>query len=148
MCNSNKSSKPTLKSPLGQVFQVETIFEKPTVNLDLNGLDSADIATLKETDPFMYYSISEIRSALILHEELDITRFDIPTHRSEKKQKREGDQFARIVTRKSRHSFEAHPDLILESVMVQNDSIRTTPMLNSTNDDDFDYMSILEEVMK
>ena len=71
MCNPNKPTKSIVKPSLGCDFTTKTIFEKPIVNLDLNGLDSSDVATLKKKDPFMYYSISEVRTSAILHKELN-----------------------------------------------------------------------------
>ena len=60
MCNPNKPTKSIVKPPLGCDLTTKTVFEKPMVNLDLNDLDSADVAALKKKDPFMYYSISEV----------------------------------------------------------------------------------------
>jgi hypothetical protein len=126
MCNPIKPTKPSpvkYSSFFSDEIKVPTVFEKPTVQMNLGNLNSADVAALKKKDPFMYYSIKEVRTAAVLNRRVDTSTFiDEPTTKDDaaaaagpppsKKQKQGED--GRIITRKSRMSFEVHGDLLLE----------------------------------
>lgn len=81
--------------------------KKPKKVLDLSNISSTnDLMSLKKEDPFMYYSIPGVRSATMLHRDIDIAHLRASTilpssTRLEK------------VPRSSRISFECTPDLML-----------------------------------
>lgn len=54
-------------------FTMPTFQEKPTKRLNTRYLKSEDLETLKEEDPFMYYSIPEVRRAVFAGRDVDLT---------------------------------------------------------------------------
>jgi hypothetical protein len=70
----------------GDTFKVETIFEKPVKQINL---DSSDVASLKTKDPFMYYSIPGVRMASMLDKEIDWSTFDVPAPSSDHRNKKQ-----------------------------------------------------------
>ena len=54
-------------------FTMPTFQEKPTKRLNTRYLTSEDLETLKEEDPFMYYSIPEVRRAVFAGRDVDLT---------------------------------------------------------------------------
>jgi hypothetical protein len=150
MCNP-KPAKPVTSSRCQGVFSVPTIFEKPIVQMNLDDMDSADVKALKKKDPFMYYSISEVRTAAVRDQELDTACFDaVPTNFSgppSKKQKQtEGERRkSRIVTRKSCVSYEVHPDLLFLDDLSSLNVSRTSALDSSGF---YDLLSMLEQSQK
>ena len=54
-------------------FIIPTFQEKPYKQLNTRGLTFEDLETLKEEDPFMYYSIPEVRRAVFEGRDVDLT---------------------------------------------------------------------------
>ena len=52
---------------------IPTFGEKPSKQLFTKHLTSKDLETLKEEDPFMYYSIPEVRKAVFAGKDVDLT---------------------------------------------------------------------------
>ena len=123
MCNPIESSEPMLTSSVlrspTRFVPCETIFEKPTKQLNLEELNSSDVAALKTMDPFMYYSIPALKEAALLQTEFDLSSFDSssnscrPTCRKSE-EACENERVPHIVSRKCRISFECHAYLLLE----------------------------------
>ena len=66
-----------------EIITVETFREKIPKRLDAQYLSSADLASLKESDPFMYYSIPAVKKAVWEGKEVDFdVEFDEPVNRS------------------------------------------------------------------
>ncbi|KAL3804652.1 hypothetical protein HJC23_008467 [Cyclotella cryptica] len=109
------------------VFPVATVFEKTLKKLDIKDITSSDLASLKKSDPFMYYSIPAIRKATLHCTHLDLstvsnlTSDQVPRTSSDRSSESE-------VTRKSRISFECHTDLLLEDLMDNFNSDYCEPM--------------------
>ena len=72
---------------------VPTIFEKPTATVNIQGMTPSDLDALKSADPFLYHSI---QAAMASDAAGDVSQED----RSSPNE----------VTRKTRFSFEIHPD--------------------------------------
>lgn len=88
--------------------------DKPTKVIDTKNLNEQDLKTLKEYDPFLYYSIPFVRDAEVvrngevqfpLHDQDDEDGDDIQSSINTK------------VERKSRISYECHPDLLLADLL-------------------------------
>lgn len=70
-----------------------------------NGLSFKDLSILRKKDPFLYYSIPEIKSS-----RLKMKNMELPSSQAT------ADKPCK-VTRQSRISFECHPDLLIEDLM-------------------------------
>ena len=101
---------------------IATVFEKPEKKLDTKDITFSDLASLKKSDPFMYYSIPAIRRAVLHGKEVDSSEIFMPisdriprktTDRSSKSQ----------VTRQSRISFECYADVLLKDLMDNYNSV-------------------------
>ena len=88
--------------------------DKQTKVIDTKNLNEQDLKTLKEYDPFLYYSIPFVRDAEVvrngevqfpLHDQDDEDGDDIQSSINTK------------VERKSRISYECHPDLLLADLL-------------------------------
>jgi hypothetical protein len=97
----------------------------------------------------MYYSIKEVRSAAVLNRNLDTSIFDVPAAvaagpRPNKKQRQADD--ARVITRKSRVSFEVHGDLLFED-FINELTTNAAPRIEAMDPDvgDIDYFAMLAE---
>jgi hypothetical protein len=156
MCNPIKPTKPSptkYSSFFSDEIKVPTVFEKPTVQMNLRNLNSADVAALKKKDPFMYYSIEEVRAAAVLNRRVDTSTFidepikdDAaaaagPPPSNKQKQGEDG----RIITRKSRMSFEVHGDLLFEEFIHELgvDSAAPRPEAMDADVDLFDYFALV-----
>ncbi|KAL7475685.1 hypothetical protein ACHAW6_007019 [Cyclotella cf. meneghiniana] len=101
---------------------VATICQKPYKQLDVRGLSSSDVESLKVDDPFMYYSIALSKNDAILNEHKSIYRVASSTVTEATREKmgddsRSMDEDSSIVTRLSRLSVECHADLIYARLM-------------------------------
>jgi hypothetical protein len=119
-------------------FAVPTIREKPLKTLDVDRITSDDLAALKTSDPFMYYSIPSIREAELRCESVNISTI-IPAADGSRARADEGK-----VTRQTRVSFECSPaKLILQDFPagVQDAGIQVDAgaMLH-------DYLTMLDEM--
>ncbi|KAL3784258.1 hypothetical protein ACHAWO_005035 [Cyclotella atomus] len=109
MCNPMDPTETKLNGWFLELpIKVKTVFEKPVEQVDIGGLSSNELASLRANDPWTYYSIPAHKSALV-HDEFQVT--DKTKAPVDKKQKK-----ACIVTRKTRFSCEVYPDLLLTEV--------------------------------
>jgi hypothetical protein len=52
---------------------VDTFAEKPERNIDTRYMTSSDLAALKQSDPFMYFSIPVVREAEMMGRDVDMS---------------------------------------------------------------------------
>jgi len=130
--NTSATSSSNNSFTLQQVpVLVKTIRTKPEQEIDINRINNLDdLKSIKQQDPFMYYSIPSVRRAKVLMKnEMDIDTSNLGEHiprrsrvstvhgvdDSTNRQEQEEDAQMK-VTRSTRISFECHPDLILEDI--------------------------------
>lgn len=59
-------------------YRVKTkLSEKAPKQIDLRLLSSSELASLKDTDPFMYHSIPEIKKAVLKGEDVDLELIEL-----------------------------------------------------------------------
>jgi hypothetical protein len=103
----------------------------------IENMSSQDLEKLKKTDPFMYYSIPQVRKAAVLNKGV------VSSLASEGEQK---------VTRASRLSFECHGDLMLDEYFQEmnvgrnRSQERDASFVSSREEDDL-YLSFFTAVM-
>ena len=84
---------------------------KPKKTVDLNHISNLeDLKSIKEQDSFMYYSIPGVRKATVLMQDIDMTNLIGAPEQV-------APQVSQKVSRKSRVSFECHPDLLIENYL-------------------------------
>ena len=101
---SSKSEEISSAFWIGESIAVPTKTDdnKPKETVDLNLISNLeDLKSIQEQDSFMYYSIPGVRKAKVLMEDIDMTNLI----------------GAPVVSRKSRISFECHPDLFIENYL-------------------------------
>ncbi|KAK1746273.1 hypothetical protein QTG54_002880 [Skeletonema marinoi] len=76
--------------------------KKDEEELDLQSLTEEDLKLLKKTDPFLYYSIPGVNKAALSLKKVDHSKASQSTK----------------VTRKARLSFECHPSLAMDELLV------------------------------
>ena len=120
----NKKSRES--SRLGQSISTADPTPPPPTEVDVNKFISAqDLKSLKEQDPFLYYSIPGVREATIRlgDDEVDIHQVALNSLR-----RGEGSPATASRTRTSetvkvkrckRHTFECHTDLLLEDLGLE-----------------------------
>ena len=89
------------KSDMINCIKVPTVFEKPTITVNIQGVTSSDLDELKSSDPFLYHSIQE---AIVADAAAGVSQ--------------ENRSSQSMVTRKTRFSFESHPDVLLENLVA------------------------------
>ena len=83
--------------------------KKPKKEVDIKNITSRDdLKSIQTQDPFMYYSIPEVRSANVLMRDIDMSNL---SPRSQK------------VSRRTCISFECHPDLLYEDLLNELDGL-------------------------
>ena len=106
---SSKSEEISSAFWIGESISVPTKTDdnKPKKTVDLNHISNLeDLKSIQEQDSFMYYSIPGVRKAKVLMEDIDMTNLiGAPVQAPQK------------VSRKSRLSFECHPDLFIENYL-------------------------------
>ncbi|KAL7484028.1 hypothetical protein ACHAW6_009671 [Cyclotella cf. meneghiniana] len=83
-----------------------------------NIMSSQDLALLKMSDPFLYFSIPAVKNAAFLNEDVNASTLKMLSR------EKYGGSFSKVkenqpfaVNRKSRVSFECHVDLIFEHML-------------------------------
>lgn len=100
-------------------IKVKTVFERPPAKrVHIKDLDSSKVASLKTSDPFLYYSIPAVSQAAMLNQDVDIATFDKSSNLGKKQKPSSSEENATIITRKSRLSFECYYDLHFDSSMM------------------------------
>ena len=120
----------------GEVRRVKMKTEPPEPKIiDLRNIGTKDLMYIKKQDPFLYYSIPEVRNAKTLGRDVDPSA-----------------QPPRTAKRSSCISFECHPDLLFEdllsdlSLLDDEDASMVSELSNmderqdSQEDEDFDVM--------
>ena len=111
-----------------------TFQEKPSKEVITSDLTSEDLETLKKEDPFMYYSIPEVRRAVFAGRDIDLTTA------------------APVVKRRSAISYESAdlPDLGLlnEAYDEMSGDSDTVSMDTSSTDSNDDIMNMMLSCMQ
>ena len=108
------SSQPeeiSIIARVGESIMVPTklMENKPKKTVDIKNITSLDdLNSIQKQDPFMYYSIPEVRSAKVLMRDIDMSNL---SPRSQK------------VSRRTCISFECHPDLLFEDLLNELDGL-------------------------
>ena len=89
--------------------------------IGLKDIDASDLKSIKEQDPFLYYSIPGVRSAELLGKDIDTSDLGTCQFKSAsccptRSQRRQIRGRSHTVTRSTRISFECHPDLLYDDV--------------------------------
>jgi hypothetical protein len=152
MCN-NRSQPELIFPTINSSFEmaVATIFQKSYPQVDVGGLNSSDVESLKASDPFMYYSIPTLKNKSMFNEHLSIYRvasssFSGPTRIEMGDDSTRMDEDSCIVTRQSRLSVECHADLIYERLIgATND---TDDEQDSHDEEDYFLLAVVESQAK
>ena len=105
--------------------------EKARKFIDTNNLDEQDLKNLKKYDPFLYYSIPSVvrdaKAKVVSNEEFQVQpalqlQDQDGSHSSIDSNSATATTTSTMVERKSRISYECHPDLLLESLFEDDDS--------------------------
>lgn len=114
--NDNIWSKLASISKINEIRRISmSIFEQkpPARELDLQDLSEKDLASLKKSDPFLYYSIPGVRSASVALKDVDYSDVDALCQQGVSK----GRSSSRVV-RRSCVSFECHTSLVMEDMLL------------------------------
>ena len=118
---SNEQRPEMVNSPrVGDRYKIaiQPATNKPIKEIDIKNMSEDDLKSIQIEDPFLYYSIPEVRSARMLLKDIDETNL-LPTEKSSGKLIK-SDQ-PKKVTRSTCISFECHPDKILEDFLFEED---------------------------
>ena len=88
--------------------------------VDISNLSPEDLQSLKEQDPFLYYSIPGVRRASLRLEDIDTSKLledDQPQPRRSSCPARVESRPSTTVKRCTRVSFECHTDVLLEDML-------------------------------
>ena len=86
--------------------KTKTTDDEPKKQIDIKNISANDLKSIRREDPFMYYSIPGVRmSKMLLNDDNDIDPSRPETVHGKAQE---------TVVRKSRMSFECHPDLLLK----------------------------------
>ena len=113
---SSKSEEISIVAKIGESISVpaKLMENKPKREVDLKHITSLDdLKSAKKQDPFMYYSIPGARKATVLMQDLDLSNL-IGAGQAVQD---ETPQASPKVSRRSRISFECHPDLLLADML-------------------------------
>eukprot|EP00985_Skeletonema_marinoi_P002114 scaffold859_cov151-Skeletonema_marinoi.AAC.1 len=81
------------------------------IEIDISNLSAQDLQSLKQDDPFLYYSIPAVRRATFNLEEPDMSQSSLGQSTTQ----------STTVKRCTRVSFECHSDLIMEDLFGEID---------------------------
>ncbi|KAL7471971.1 hypothetical protein ACHAXS_012288 [Conticribra weissflogii] len=110
---SSSSPKQNTKKITISTFKPNSA-EKSRQKVDTKNLSLTDLQALKANDPFMYYSIPQVWEAEIFLQDFDVSKLNQPTRRIHNATGEQGTDSTE-VSRRSRISFECHPDMIMET---------------------------------
>jgi len=108
----------------GHAQELSRPAKKRTEQINLKNLSASDLSSLKQNDPFMYYSIPGVRNAAQLGEEIDVTKLDASMMQRNcfscpSRMQSQGQASSSTVTRCSRISFECHTDVIMGDLLSE-----------------------------
>ena len=86
------------------------------------------VSNIKAQDPFLYYSNDTIRMKALKFEQVTNKDHDVVSSQIQQ----------HSMKRKTRHSFELHPSLLLDDLLTDLD-------LNDDDDEDMDFMALLDD---
>ncbi|KAL3804669.1 hypothetical protein HJC23_008484 [Cyclotella cryptica] len=128
----------TSRQNIISVSTISTVFEKPATKLDVNNIRSShDLDALRESDPFMYYSIPSVRKAAMHQQPVDISALTPPISDDNTVRMPKSRSCESQVTRQTRVSFECHTDLLFEDLAEFNSDIVNEHLRLDYNDDLF-----------
>ncbi len=109
MCTSTKTTTRFIKkdqpsasasSSMYETVYTTTAASNPEpIEIDISALSAQDLQSLKQDDPFLYYSIPVVRKSAYNFEEPDVSRTSL--------------RGCSTVERRTRVSYECHSDLLL-----------------------------------
>ena len=114
----SQSEEISTSPRVGESISVPTKLcdDKPKKTLDLKYITNLDdLKSIQKQDPFMYYSIPEVRTAKMLMRDIDVTDLGVSGQAVQDGQE-EAPRVSQKVSRSSRISFECHPDLLFENM--------------------------------
>ena len=98
--------------------------EKPKTEINIKDISADDLKSLKQKDPFLYYSIPGVRSAKLLLKDVDLSNLGAPimsrscvpcpSRMQTTSRGKAAQQEQTVVTHTSRITFECYPDVLLE----------------------------------
>ncbi len=116
-------------------------------HMDVSNLTSIDLASLKRSDPFMYYSIPGAKNAALHCKDVSMT--DLPSDRNDSEMILKRNVSTKSsVPRKRRISVECHPDVLLEEMFTDTNFTSSLKDLDSCSDDSddlYDFLLSLDE---
>ena len=104
------------------------------------------------TDPFMFYSIPGVHKAEVLGKDVDysdVTALALADNDGQPSSDRQEDVEVK-VSRRTRISFECHPSVLLEDLMLDNatQDVGQDVLSMIGDDDDFDYLDDIVSMFK
>eukprot|EP00986_Skeletonema_menzelii_P000971 scaffold273_cov138-Skeletonema_menzelii.AAC.2 len=113
MCNgrstttpSTKKNEPSPSSSSSECLLIPTAVSAPEwTEIHIGDLSAQDLQTLKQDDPFLYYSIPSVQRAALKFQEPDVSGSSL-------------EEPTTPVKRCTRVSFECHPDLLMEGLLA------------------------------
>jgi hypothetical protein len=136
LSNVSSSSADSFDFP---VFTVPTFREKPIESIDISSLSSSEVDSLKEKDPFMYYSIPAVRKSAMRSQEVDHSILGGDASPSSDASSQEGSRKSRkisqTITKKRRLSMEMHPDALMEELLNDSSFMSRISMTSGSDDD-------------
>ena len=123
--NDQKGATGISNEDFPESISVKTKFEtkKPSKEIDIMNISADDLKSIRQQDPFLYYSIPGVRSANLLMMDIDDTNLGASEllnrasisrpPRLESNQDQNTDE-SQKVARSSCISFECYPDMILD----------------------------------
>ena len=128
---------------IGQSIPVKTAqpltAQTPKKIIDLGNTSSEDLKSMKENDPFMFYSIPGARRATMLNQDIDTSHLDNTIDRRLSVSSCPGRfQSPQVVARSTCISVEAHPDVFLEDALLEDVDVE--------EDFDFDFTDDLKDL--
>ena len=103
----NQSSASASSSSSESVDMITAPCAPEPIEIDISNLSAEDLQSLKQDDPFLYYSIPAVRRAVFNLEEPDMSESSL--------------EESTTVKRCTRVSFECHSDLIMEDLFGEID---------------------------
>ena len=131
----------SLDSPISVPTFAQKMQNKQQISKNI--MSSQDLALLKMSDPFLYFSIPAVRNAVFLNEDVDastVTMLSRKKYGGSLSKVKENRHFA--VDRKSCVSFECHVNLIFEHMLNSSVSEISDDIDQSEEAEDDLYLSL------
>lgn len=120
--SSSARAKDTSSNDCLSTLMVPTFNDKPSEFIEITRLTSYEIASLKEIDPFTYYSIPTVRKSTMKGKDMNQKLLGVDALSScfspaIKHSSRKSHKVSHIITKQRRLSMEMHPDALLEELL-------------------------------